>query len=180
MNSFPQTITIAGIKHSGKSTLGRSLAAEKGFAFYDVDEVLSRQYNKSVRELFRSIGEDEFRKIEAQTAKELAEKNENKVISLGGGAVNDCFFALKLQDLLGRMIMVDISDETAEKRVFANGVPAYLEKYSDPKAALREINDSRRAKMREVCSVVYTACDTLSPEEQAVRFVNFLEQKDAL
>ena len=180
MNSFPQTITIAGIKHSGKSTLGRRLAAAKGFAFYDVDEVLAEKYNKSVRDLFRSIGEEEFRKIEAQTARELAEKDENKVISLGGGAVNDCFFALELQNLLGRIIMVDVSDETAEKRVFANGVPAYLEKYSDPQAALKEINDSRRAKMRQVCSVIYTACDNLSPEEQAERFFNFLEQKDAL
>ena len=180
MNNSPRTITIAGIKHSGKSTLGRRLAERTGFSFYDVDAVLTEKYGQSVRELFRSIGEDEFRRIEAQTEKELAEKNENKVISLGGGAVNSRFFDDALKKSLGIMIMVDIPDETAEKRVFANGVPAYLEKYSDPGDALKKINGERREGMRKVCSCVYTADSTLSPEEQAERFYSFLEQKDIL
>ena len=180
MNKSRRTITLSGIKHSGKSTLGRLLAERIDAAFYDVDEVIAEKYGQSVRELFRSIGEDEFRRIEAEIEKELSARDENKIISLGGGAVSSRFFDETLQKSLGMIIMVDIPDETAEERVFANGVPAYLEKYSDPKDALKKINAGRRKKMREVCSLLYVADETLSPEEQAEKFHLFLEQKDIL
>ena len=72
------------------------------------------------------------------------------------------------------------SDEVAEKRVFANGIPAYLEKYSDPVTALREINLQRRKAMRERCQAVYEADGNLTPEQQADRFHSFLEQKEIL
>lgn len=180
MNKSRRTITLSGIKHSGKSTLGRLLAERIDAAFYDVDEVIAEKYGQSVRELFRSIGEDEFRRIEAETEKELSERDENKVISLGGGAVSSRFFDDELKKSLGVIVMVDIPDGTAEKRVFANGVPAYLEKYSDPREALKKINAGRREKMREVCDELYIADETLSPEEQAEKFYSFLEKKDIL
>ena len=179
MNSA-RTLTIAGIKHSGKSTLGRLLAAKINAVFYDVDEVIAQKYGQSVRELFRSAGEQEFRRIEAETARLLAQKDENKVISLGGGAVSNCFFDAELFAQLSPLVMVDITDETAEKRVFANGVPAYLEKYSAPRQALREINSARREKMHCVCTAVYLSDESLSPEKQAERFYHFLEQEHIL
>lgn len=180
MATLPHTVTLAGIKHSGKSTLGRRLAERMGYAFYDVDEVISQKYNTGVRELFRSIGEEKFRSLEAEEEKLLALKSENKVISLGGGAVNSKFFDLALQDILGTLVMIDIPDDVAEKRVFAKGVPAYLEKYTDPKAALKEINNARRSAMREVCQAVYLSDSTLTPNKQAERFFTFLEQKELL
>ena len=180
MSDTFRTVTLAGIKHSGKSTLGRLLAERCGADFYDIDDVLSEEHHMTTRELFRSVGEEKFRSLEAQAVSKIAALDGRKVISLGGGAVNSKFFDLALQDILGTLVMIDIPDDVAEKRVFAKGVPAYLEKYTDPKAALKEINDARRSAMREVCQAVYLSDSTLTPNEQAERFFTFLEQKELL
>lgn len=178
-NSF-RTLTLAGVKHSGKSTLGRSLAQRCGVKFYDADDVLAAEQSMSIRELFRAVGQEKFRELEAQTVGQLAELDEDKVISLGGGAVTNAFISEDTWRTLGVKIMIDISDETAQARVFANGVPAYLEKYSDPAAALKEINAVRRQEMKKRCDVIYVADAALSAGEQSERFCAFLKERSIL
>lgn len=180
MKTVSRTIVLAGIKHSGKSTLGRLLAQRCGAEFYDIDDVLAAEHGQSVRELFRAVGQEKFRELEAQTVRKTAEIKGGKVISLGGGAVTNTFITEDIWQELGVKVMIDVSDEVAEKRVFANGVPAYLEKYADPRAALKEINAVRRQEMIKKCDVVYNADASFSAEEQAERFYTFLEQKDIL
>lgn len=180
MSDMFRTVTLAGIKHSGKSTLGRLLAERCGADFYDIDDVLSEEHHMTTRELFRSVGEEKFRSLEAQAVSKIAALDGRKVISLGGGAVTNSFITEDVWQKLGTKVMIDVSDEIAEKRVFANGVPAYLEKYSDPVGALKEINSARRTEMKKRCQLVYTADGNLTAEEQSVRFHTFLEQKDIL
>ena len=180
MKELPCTITIAGIKHSGKSTLGKRLAQKCNAQFYDTDDVLAAEQGKTVREIFRELGAEKFRRLEADVILRLAQSECRKVISLGGGAVTNDFISEQCWEQLGIKIMVDVSDEVAEKRVFANGIPAYLEKYSDPVTALREINLQRRKAMRKRYQAVYEADGNLTPEQQADRFHSFLEQKEIL
>lgn len=80
-----QNIYLIGMPSSGKSTLGRSLAAHLAYEYVDMDEVLVENEGRSVFQIFDESGEPYFRKIETDLLRSFL-PNEKKVISTGGGA----------------------------------------------------------------------------------------------
>ena len=69
----------------GKSTIGKILAKKLNYNFVDVDKLIESKENLSINLIFKHKGENYFRKIEYKVI--LSElKNNNSVISLGGGA----------------------------------------------------------------------------------------------
>ena len=182
MSDLPLRIVLAGVKHCGKSTLGKILASRCGVAFIDSDSELERRHGRSVRELFRSAGEAEFRRLEAEILSLTVAENSHRgyILSLGGGAVSNVFVTDELWDSLGVSVMIDISDRMAEERVFADGVPAYLEKEPDPRKALLEINRQRKEILKSRCSRIYPALDDAEVAVQADNFYMFLQQEGVL
>jgi shikimate kinase len=69
----------------GKSTIGKIIAKKLNYNFVDVDKLIESKENLSINLIFKHKGENYFRKIEYKVI--LSElKNNNSVISLGGGA----------------------------------------------------------------------------------------------
>ena len=69
----------------GKSTIGKSLADKLSFKFKDIDKIIEIKEGCTIDNIFKNKGENYFRTLEKKiTLNEL--KNENTVISLGGGA----------------------------------------------------------------------------------------------
>lgn len=79
------SIVLVGIPGSGKTTVGRLLAAELALPFVDVDERIEQRAGKSISDIFIDDGEAAFRALETELT--LAALTEPGVISLGGGAV---------------------------------------------------------------------------------------------
>ena len=79
-------IFLIGLPGSGKSTIGRQLAARLNLAFHDSDSVIERQLGCSIREFFEREGEAAFRDIEHAVMEELTQKSDC-VISTGGGVI---------------------------------------------------------------------------------------------
>lgn len=77
-----KNVVLTGFMGTGKSTVGRLLAEELGFTFVDTDELIERRHGP-IRRIFSESGEEVFREIEQDVAKELAYENES-VISTGG------------------------------------------------------------------------------------------------
>jgi shikimate kinase len=82
-------IFLIGFMGSGKTTLGRKTALRMGLNFIDLDEFIQSKEGKSIRQIFATTGEKEFRQIEAENLR-LLEKIEQTIISVGGGA--PCFY----------------------------------------------------------------------------------------
>lgn len=82
-------IFLIGFMGSGKSTLGKKLANKLNITFFDLDTEIEKTENKTVAQLFEEKGEDSFRKLEKETLARIINKNENFVLSLGGGT--PCF-----------------------------------------------------------------------------------------
>lgn len=80
---------LIGYMYSGKTTVGRLLAARLGLSFYDLDIAIEEKYHTSIPILFDRYGEMAFRKIEQQMLHSLGQK-EAAVIATGGGT--PCFF----------------------------------------------------------------------------------------
>lgn len=81
-------IYLVGFMGSGKTTIGRILADEIGWRFADLDEDIEVQQRKSISELFASVGEGEFRRIEAEAMHRRVnaiKRGTPTVLALGGG-----------------------------------------------------------------------------------------------
>lgn len=84
------TIVLIGYMASGKTSVGKILAQKLNYKFIDLDDFIEEKERATIKEIFKNKGEIYFRKVETQYLKALLDlKNENIVLSVGGGA--PCF-----------------------------------------------------------------------------------------
>lgn len=79
-------IVLIGMPGSGKSTLGKLLAKQLNFDFYDLDEEIVKTEGIEIPKIFLTKGEGYFRKLETKVLNELLEKESSFLLSTGGGA----------------------------------------------------------------------------------------------
>ena len=106
-------VVIIGFMGSGKTRVGKQLSRDLGLPFVDLEKLIVKKMNLSVREIF---GEPFFRALETMALKELINDSERRVISLGSG--------LPLQEQnqkylkeLGTVVYLKGSLETLKKRL---------------------------------------------------------------
>jgi shikimate kinase len=81
-----QRIVLIGFMGAGKSTVGPILAERLGWRFFDADRELESEAGATIADLFSSLGEPAFRRLEAQVVARLCAKTAT-VLALGGGAI---------------------------------------------------------------------------------------------
>lgn len=86
MRAEMSNLILTGMPGSGKSTVGKAIAEEMGRTFVDMDEIIVRLAGKSIPEIFSEDGEEAFRKLETEAARECG-REKSLVIATGGGAV---------------------------------------------------------------------------------------------
>lgn len=79
-------IFLTGFMGAGKTTVGRLLAERWGVPFVDLDPEIERRAGKSVREIFATEGEAEFRRLERE-ALAATLVHPDVVVATGGGTV---------------------------------------------------------------------------------------------
>ena len=79
-------LILIGMPGSGKTTLGRALAARLGRPFLDCDEEFARRFGRTPAEALRADGEEAFRAQETSVLAELG-KRSGVVLATGGGCV---------------------------------------------------------------------------------------------
>lgn len=73
---------------TGKSTVGKVLAARLQRKFLDTDRLIEQEAGKSIAQIFAEHGEPWFRALEKQVIARVCKEN-NAVIATGGGAIVD-------------------------------------------------------------------------------------------
>ena len=90
-NRTRRIVCLTGFMGSGKSTTGRLLAGQLGWAHVDLDRRIMEASGSTIPEIFERAGEAEFRRIESeQLTRILAESDmaqKPRVVSLGGGTI---------------------------------------------------------------------------------------------
>jgi len=71
---------------SGKTTVGQLLAKKLNRKFVDADREIEAQRGMPITEIFRSMGEAAFRRMERDFMLDLCRKEQRAVVALGGGA----------------------------------------------------------------------------------------------
>lgn len=80
-------VVLVGLMGSGKTTVGRRLAARLERTFVDADEAIEQVADRTIADIFAQDGEQGFRALEADVLEDLLEHHEPTVIASGGGAV---------------------------------------------------------------------------------------------
>ncbi len=78
-------IVLIGMPGSGKTSVGRLLAAQSGRAFYDTDQMIVNACGMEIPAIFEQYGEAYFRGKEQEAVREAAGK-QGVIIAVGGGA----------------------------------------------------------------------------------------------
>lgn len=120
---MPSTVFLIGFMGSGKTTLGKKLAAKLGLRFVDLDEEVVRccksetanpKLQMSVSSLVEQMGIDYFRKAESETLKGLDVTG--KLVSTGGGT--PCFFNnMDWMKSKGTVVYIELDEKTIFNRL---------------------------------------------------------------
>ena len=90
VNHKNKITTLVGMMGTGKSKFGRLVSKALNFNFYDIDSLIEKEFNTTIKNLFEKNGETFFRKVEKETIKKIFFKvlksKEKAIISIGGGA----------------------------------------------------------------------------------------------
>lgn len=79
-------VTLIGYRGTGKTSVAPRLAARLGVPWIDADPELERRAGRTIREIFATDGEPEFRRLERETLVDLLSRGSG-VIAAGGGAI---------------------------------------------------------------------------------------------
>jgi shikimate kinase len=114
-------IYLVGFMGCGKSTVGRVLADELGWNFFDLDDEIESGAGATIGEIFDTQGEEVFRALESSALSKrvrAVQSGHPQVIALGGGALmNDKNFELVSNH--GVVVWLDAPFDLIERRVAA-------------------------------------------------------------
>ena len=171
-------VALCGIKHCGKSYLGRTLAKTLCVPFFDSDELLEANAGKPVRALYKEVGEQRFRELEAETVRKfIASAPSPAVVALGGGVVSNPVLTPDDLHALGIIVWLDVPVPTAFERMAREGLPPFLADKPDPSVEFDRICAARRPVFRAAADAVLELPQVLPVEEAIDRLLIVLESK---
>ncbi|HZB72502.1 MAG TPA: shikimate kinase [Acidimicrobiales bacterium] len=144
-------LVLVGMMGSGKTTVGRRVAARLGRRLRDSDAEVEARTGRTVREIFETDGEPAFRAEEARALAEALDDPEPAVVAAAGGVVLDPANRDRLR-ARGTVVWLDASPEDLARRVGSRNHRPLLG--DDPLAALRRLDRERRALYEEVADHV--------------------------
>lgn len=134
-------IFLVGFMGSGKTTVGRILAARLGWAFVDLDALIVAAAGVSVPEIFVRDGEVGFRRREAAAVREAASMRHTVVATGGGAACREENLATMLGT--GRVVALAVSAEEAVRRAGRTSGRPLLDESANPLEAARGLLRAR-------------------------------------
>jgi shikimate kinase/3-dehydroquinate synthase len=138
-------VVLVGLPGSGKSAVGRRLAARRSAAFIDVDQEVEHAAGRSITQIFEAESEAGFRRREREAIERLGPPTQDtrvrRVIATGGGAVIDPRNRWRLYRER-RPFWLDGSPERLASRV-RTGAGRPLLQGRDPVTRLRELRAER-------------------------------------
>jgi shikimate kinase len=152
---------------AGKTTVGRALASQLGYDFFDLDQLIEEQTGKSVQAIFSEFGEREFRRFERETILSCCNASRT-VFALGGGTyvLEENQSSLRA---IGKTVWLDCPLEVCLARISGDGSRPLLGDEAEMSALL----ESRRRAYSQADFAIQGG--GLSPEELATEIVTILD-----
>lgn len=162
-----ENIYLVGFMGSGKSTVGKLLATKLSLTFIDVDKLIEKKENRSIKEIFEKEGESYFRNLEKIEINNLS-KSKGYVVSTGGGLGAD-LDNMKVMRETGNVIWLDVTLNTILERC-KNDENRPLLKL--PPADLKKLYENRK-KIYSLANIRINA-DRKNPNQIVEEIINKL------
>ena len=153
-------LILVGLPGSGKTTVGRALAAELKREFIDFDEVIVQREGMSVADIFGSKGEPYFRALERGMTAEVA-KRSGLVLAPGGGWMANPDLVRMVRPP-ATIIYLRLTPEAALRRLGEQRQARPLLMGPDPLSRLRTLIAKRGAFYETADAVIDV--ETLTPQ----------------
>lgn len=167
-----KNIVLIGFMGTGKSAIGRRLAARLNREFVDTDEEIERVTGKTIAQIFAKHGEKRFRSEEALMVKKVAAR-ENLVIATGGGVVLNPENVRLLKEN-GILILLTADPEVIYRRVKRKKNRPLLEGSADLLSRIKELLAEREEAYKVAEFSVDTGKHTI--EESVEQILNYLRE----
>ena len=134
-----RSIVLVGMPGSGKSAVGRRLAARLQLPFVDADEEIERAAGKPIMDIFKDHGEAHFRDGERKVIARLLNSGP-QVLATGGGA----FMVAETRDnvrRLGISVWIKAELQLLVRRVLKRNTRPLLQ--VDPEGVMRALMQTR-------------------------------------
>ncbi|QEN08431.1 hypothetical protein EXM22_10705 [Oceanispirochaeta crateris] len=147
MDNMP-VIALGGIKHTGKSTVGKIVSQRLALPFHDLDDLILKDLPPrwSIRKWYREKGEQEFRNKESVALAQYLKEEDQKgmrILALGGATLEN---PQALNLLKGSDTEIYILDEEVEilyHRIIKRGIPPFLDPLN-PEESFRKMYTTRK------------------------------------
>ena len=166
----PQMISLVGMRGAGKSTIGSKLAVELGISFVELDQMIERDAEMSLSEIFEFGGFNYYRECESRTLHRLFQSGRAMVLATGGSLVTNVQNWSRLRDF-SRTVWLKASPEQHLERVQNQGDLRPMHGREDVLGELKQLLHSREALYAQADCIIDT--DQLSIERAVERLVAF-------
>ena len=170
-------VYLVGYRASGKTTVGRALAARLCREFVDTDHLVEAEAGREIAAIFKESGEEAFRYLESEVLRRVCERSsqgEGLVVATGGGIV---LLAenIKLMRNSGKVVWLRAPAAVLEERIGADPATARNRPPLEGASAASEVEEVLRRRyplyeasaecivdtgdldQEEVCSVIAAA-----------------------
>ena len=166
-----RNLILCGFMATGKSSVGRRLAAIMGFDFLDMDAAIEAEEGLSIPQIFAARGEAAFRALESRMVERVAERSRCVVATGGGTIVNPR--NLEMLKRCGMLINLTADIETILVRA-GSGDDRPMLKEGDRRERIRSLLQQRASAYAQADITVDTS--SLTVEEVAQQIIDRLHK----
>ncbi len=158
-------VTLIGYRGTGKSTLAAPLARRLGWEWLDADVELERRAGRSIKDIFATDGEPEFRRLERELLAELLQHS-RLILATGGGAILNAATRHDMQ-AAGPVIWLQASADTIERRLTTDPTTGQRRPNLTAAGGRDEIEHllAIREPLYRECATIVVNSDAAAPEE---------------
>jgi len=184
---IPTPFYFFGLKHCGKSTLGRLTAQALSMSFLDADDILSSYLGNNpgyesmtIRELYRIKGKNRFQEYEYLSMFENLKSNKsiNYIYALGGGACDNTRLLQYLKQTMGTFFYIKQDEKVLLHRILKNGIPPFLDS-KNPKESFHKLFSARSEIYKELADHIIDISGDQSIEDSVRMIIIFLNKLKA-
>jgi shikimate kinase len=162
-------IYLIGLMGTGKSTVGKVIADELGYRFFDTDILIEKVAQKTINEIFAFEGEEYFRDLETKVLEQISLCTKS-AIATGGGII------LKQQNWgylrNGLIVWLDVEIPVIVQRLQEDNTRPLLQE-ADMKSKL-ELLLEKRENLYKQADLHIKISELDSPETIAQTIINLI------
>lgn len=145
-------LILIGFMGAGKTSVAKYYADTYCMPLIDTDEEIEKQAGMAIADIFKTQGEEAFRRVETAVLKRLLKETDGAVISVGGGLPMRAENRQLLREL-GQVVYLDVHGDTVYERIGKDVSDRPMLQGGDVRERIRELLALRKPKYLEAAHI---------------------------